>query len=163
MSDVSPKRFAPSVIEGSLGRSPAPSVPPQVADYALRKSIGVPIMGRIAAGVPISAIQNHAADIEVPADIVSGGEHFALEVKGDSMMEAGILEGDVVIIRRCTDASNGDIVVALIDNEEATLKRLRKRGGSVALEAANPAYETRIFGPDRVNIQGRCVGLIRRY
>ena len=163
MSDAAPRKFAPSVIEGSLKRPASPSVSPEVAAYALQRSIGVPIMGRIAAGVPISAIQNHASDIEVPADIVTGGEHFALEVKGDSMMEAGILEGDVVIIRRCTDASNGDIVVALIDNEEATLKRLRKRGASVALEAANPAYETRIFGPDRVNIQGRCVGLIRRY
>jgi repressor LexA len=161
MSESGARKFAPGIIEGSVGK--APSVAPEVAAYALNKSIGIPVMGRIAAGVPISAIQNHAADIEVPANMLTGGEHFALEVKGDSMMEAGILEGDVVIIRRCADAGNGDIVVALIDNEEATLKRLRKRGGSVALEAANPAYETRIFGPDRVSIQGRCVGLIRKY
>ncbi|KAB2851255.1 MAG: transcriptional repressor LexA [Hyphomicrobiaceae bacterium] len=161
MSD-SARKFAPSVIEGSLGKAGA-GVAPEFAAYALNKSIGVPVMGRIAAGVPVSAIQNHASDIDVPANLITGGEHFALEVKGDSMMEAGILEGDVVIIRRCADAGNGDIVVALIDNEEATLKRLRRRGGSVALEAANPAYETRIFGPDRVSIQGRCVGLIRKY
>ena len=162
MSDVALAKkpsFAPSVIEGSLGKQrPMPA-----AIATAYRSVGIPIMGRIAAGVPVSAIQNHSQDIEVPPDMVAGGDHFALEVKGDSMMEAGILEGDVVIIRRCHDADNGDIVVALIDHEEATLKRIRKRGGSVALEAANPAYETRIFGPDRVSVQGRCVGLIRRY
>jgi repressor LexA len=150
--------FSPSVIEGSVGRQRLMPT----ADITVR-AVGVPVMGRIAAGVPISAIQNHTHDLEVPPDMVSGGEHFALEVKGDSMIEAGILEGDVVIVRRCTSADTGDIVVALIDEEEATLKRLRKRGGAVALEAANAAYETRIFGPDRVNIQGKLVGLIRRY
>ena len=123
----------------------------------------VPMMGRIAAGVPIAAIQSHTQDVGVPPDMLSKGEHFALEVKGDSMIEAGIMEGDVVIIERCSTADNGDIVVALVDQEEATLKRLRKRGASVALEAANPAYETRIFGPDRVEIQGRLVGLMRKY
>jgi repressor LexA len=151
-------RFSPSVIEGSRGKQ---RVLP--GDNMVMQSMGVPLMGRIAAGVPISAIQTHNYDVEVPPSMVSGGEHFALEVKGDSMIEAGILEGDVVIIQRCENADNGDIVVALIDAEEATLKRLRKRGGTVALEAANPAYETRIFGPDRVSIQGKLVGLIRKY
>ena len=120
-------------------------------------------MGRIAAGVPISAIQNYTQDLFVPPEMVGGGEHFALEVKGDSMIDAGILEGDIIICRRCDTAENGDIVVALVEKEEATLKRLRKKGASIALEAANPNYETRIFGPDQVDIQGRLVGLIRRF
>jgi repressor LexA len=150
--------FSPSVIEGSLGRVP------QVAEgESLPQSVRVPVMGRIAAGVPIEAIQTRLDTIEVPPELLSKGEHFALEVKGDSMIDAGILEGDTIIIRKCEDASNGDIVVALVDEEEATLKRLRRRGDSIALEAANPAYETRIFGPDRVRVQGRLVGLIRRY
>jgi repressor LexA len=150
--------FSPSVIEGSLGRVPNLSdgeAPPQ--------TVSVPVMGRIAAGVPVEAIQNRSHNIEVPPELLAKGEHFALEVKGDSMIDAGILEGDVIIVRRCEDANNGDIVVALVDNEEATLKRLRRRGDSIALEAANPNYETRIFGPDRVAVQGRLVGLIRRY
>ena len=123
----------------------------------------VPLMGKIAAGVPISAIQDHSHNIDVPPEMLGGGEHFALEVKGDSMIEAGILEGDTVLIKRVPSAENGDIVVALVDDEEATLKRIRRKGHSIALEAANPAYETRIFGPDRVNVQGKLVGLIRRY
>lgn len=123
----------------------------------------VPLMGRIAAGVPISAIQTHTDDVACPPSLLSRGEHFALEVKGDSMIEAGILDGDTVIIRRTSSAENGDIVVALVEKEEATLKRLRKKGSTIALEAANPAYETRIFRPDQVDIQGRLVGLIRRY
>jgi repressor LexA len=123
----------------------------------------VPMMGRIAAGVPIDAIQNHSHSIPIPPDMLSPGEHFALEVRGDSMIEAGILDGDTVLIRRGDSADTGDIVVALVDEEEATLKRIRKKGASIALEAANPAYETRIFGPDRVRIQGRLVGLLRRY
>jgi repressor LexA len=123
----------------------------------------IPILGRIAAGVPISAIQQDNGYITAPDDLADGEEHFALEVKGDSMIEAGILEGDLVILRRTEAANTGDIVVALIDGEEATLKRLRRKGASVALEAANPAYETRIFGPDRVQVQGRLVALIRRY
>ncbi|MCH8521385.1 transcriptional repressor LexA [Glycocaulis sp.] len=126
-------------------------------------SIGVPLLGKIAAGVPIEAIQHERDRLGVPAQMISGGEHFALEVEGDSMIEEGILDGDVVIIKRGDTANNGEIVVALVDNEEATLKRLRRKGGSIALEAANPAYETRIFGPDRVQVQGRLVGLIRRY
>ena len=123
----------------------------------------VPVMGRIAAGTPIEAIQTHSHSIVVPPDMLSPGEHFALEVRGDSMIEAGIFEGDTVLIRKTDTADTGDIVVALVDEEEATLKRLRRKGASIALEAANPAYETRIFGPDRVRIQGRLVGLIRRY
>ena len=120
-------------------------------------------LGQIAAGVPIEAIQNRTRTIDVPLELLTKGEHFALEVKGDSMIEAGILEGDTIIIRRSKTAKTGDIVVALIDQEEATLKRLRRRGDSIALEAANPAYETRIFGPDRVDVQGTLVGLIRVY
>lgn len=126
-------------------------------------SISVPVMGRIAAGVPIDAIQHQTHSISVPPDMISGGEHYALEVKGDSMIEAGIFEGDTVIIRHASTATPGEIVVALVDGEEATLKRLRRKGDSIALEAANPAYETRIFGPDRVKVQGKLVGLIRRY
>ncbi len=124
----------------------------------------IPVLGRIAAGVPIEAIQHETDRLQLPAGIAGGsGEHFALEVDGDSMIDAGILDGDIVVIERCDTATTGDIVVALVDNEEATLKRLRRKGGSIALEAANPAYETRIFGPDRVQVQGRLVGLIRRY
>ena len=120
-------------------------------------------MGRIAAGVPIAAIQNQSHILHVPIDLVAGGEHYALEVRGDSMIEAGILDGDTVVIKKSDTADSGDIIVALVDDEEATLKRLRRKGASVALEAANPAYETRIFGPDRVRIQGRLVALMRRY
>ena len=125
--------------------------------------IEVPVLGRIAAGVPIEAIQHETDRLSVPQDMIASGEHFALEVHGDSMIEAGILDGDLVVIRRGDTANTGDIVVALVDDQEATLKRLRKKGGSIALEAANPAYETRIFGPDRVRVQGRLIGLIRRY
>ncbi|ACI54888.1 SOS regulatory protein LexA [Rhizobium leguminosarum bv. trifolii WSM2297] len=162
---IQPRRgFSPSVIEGSLGKpqpaaAPAPAKP--VADNG--NSVSVPVMGRIAAGVPISAIQNNTHDIVVPADMLGSGEHYALEVKGDSMIDAGIFDGDTVIIRNGSTASPGDIVVALVDDEEATLKRFRRKGASIALEAANPAYETRIFGPDRVKVQGKLVGLIRRY
>lgn len=123
----------------------------------------IPVLGRIAAGVPIEAIQNETHRIRPPDDLPEGDDHFALEVKGDSMIEAGILDGDLVILKRTEDANTGDIVVALIDDEEATLKRLRKKGASIALEAANPAFETRIFGPDRVRVQGRLVALVRRY
>ncbi len=104
-----------------------------------------------------------ATSVEVPAALLGNGEHFALEVAGDSMVDAGILDGDIVIIKRTDTAENGDIVVALVDENEVTLKRLRRRGNSIALEAANPRYETRIFGPDRVRVQGRLVALIRRY
>ncbi|MCR6501848.1 transcriptional repressor LexA [Shinella sp. CPCC 101442] len=165
---LQPRRgFSPAVIEGSRGKQPLPSTPPQrvttpQADI-MSSSVSVPVMGRIAAGVPISAIQNNTHDITVPAEMIGSGDHYALEVKGDSMIEAGIFDGDTVIIRNTSTASPGEIVVALVDDEEATLKRFRRKGASIALEAANPAYETRIFGPDRVKIQGKLVGLIRRY
>jgi repressor LexA len=160
---IQPRRgFSPSVIEGSLGK-PQPVAPPKRANEDNHTSISVPVMGRIAAGVPISAIQQNTHDITVPADMLGNGEHYALEVKGDSMIEAGIFDGDTVIIRNTNTANAGDIVVALVDDEEATLKRFRRKGASIALEAANPAYETRIFGPDRVKVQGKLVGLIRRY
>ncbi len=120
-------------------------------------------MGRIAAGTPIEALQNPTEVMPVADYLLGSGEHYALEVTGDSMIGAGILDGDTVLIQRTDDAQSGEIVVALVDNIEATLKRLRKRGSQVALEAANPAHETRIFGPDRVKVQGRLVGLIRRY
>jgi repressor LexA len=123
----------------------------------------LPVLGKIAAGVPVAAIQTEIGRITAPTENMANGNHFALEVKGDSMIQAGILEGDIVIIHRQVEADNGDIIVALVDDEEATLKRLRRRGGSIALEAANPAYETRIFGPDRVKIQGKLVSLVRRY
>ena len=153
--------FSPSVIEGSLGR--ARPVAAAAQGDGMSEPVVVPMMGRIAAGVPIEAIQVHSHSIAVPPDMLSPGEHFALEVRGDSMIEAGIFEGDTVLIRRTDTADTGDIVVALVDEEEATLKRLRRKGASIALEAANTAYETRIFGPDRVRIQGKLVGLMRRY
>ena len=127
------------------------------------QGVDVPVLGRIAAGVPIEAIQHETDRLPVPANMISGGEHFVLEVHGDSMIDAGILDGDLVVIKRGDTANSGDIVVALVHDEEATLKKLRKKGGSIALEAANPAYETRIFGPNEVKVQGRLVGLIRRY
>lgn len=149
--------FAPEVIEGGReDASPSHASLPE-------NSFDVPVLGRIAAGVPIEAIQHRTHDVSVPASLMGSGEHYALEVQGDSMIEAGILDGDTVILQRCNTARNGEIVVALIDDEEATLKRLRKKGNSIALEAANPAYETRIFGPDRVDVQGKLVGLMRQY
>jgi len=153
--------FQPSVIEGSRGKSRDIELPTSTVIDS--RTVSVPVMGRIAAGVPISAIQNHSHDIACSPDLLTNGEHFALEVKGDSMIDAGIHDGDIVVIRRCDSAENGDIIVALVEKEEATLKRLRKRGAAIALEAANPNYETRIFGPDQVDIQGRLVALLRRY
>jgi len=145
--------FNPSVIEGSLGMSTGHN----------DDAILVPMMGKIAAGVPIEAIQDHSRNVTIPPDMLGRGEHFALEITGDSMINAGILDGDTVVIKKTKTARNGEIVVALVDDEEATLKRLRKKGDSIALEAANPAYETRIFGPDRVEVQGVLAGLLRRY
>ena len=155
-----PQKFSPSVINGDLGRVRTPS---PASGSEARAPVMVPLMGRIAAGTPISAIQTRTDTIGMPPDFLGSGDHFALEVRGDSMIEAGIFENDLVIIRKQDAAETGDIVVALIDDEEATLKRLRKRGASIALEAANPAYETRIFGPDRVRVQGKMVSLFRRY
>ncbi|MET1410626.1 transcriptional repressor LexA [Roseibium sp. HPY-6] len=153
--------FSPEVIEGSLGKPEAPR--PAPAPEPVHQGTEIPVMGRIAAGVPIEAIQTHSHSISVPPELLGKGEHYALEVRGDSMIEAGILDGDTVLIRRTESADSGDIVVALVDEEEATLKRLRKKGASIALEAANPAYETRIFGPGRVRVQGRLVALFRQY
>jgi repressor LexA len=126
-------------------------------------AVNVPLVGRIAAGTPIEALQNRISDVPVPGGMIGRGDHYALEVTGDSMINAGILDGDTVIIQEADVANTGEIVVALVDNQEATLKRLRRRGDSIALEAANPAYETRLYGADRVRIQGKLVGLIRRY
>lgn len=158
------RKFSPSVIEGSRGNvSERTGRPRPVNDDDAGAAVSIPVMGRIAAGVPIAAIQHQTHSIAVPPEMLSGGEHYALEVKGDSMIEAGILDGDTVIVRNTNIANPGDIVVALVDDEEATLKRFRRKGASIALEAANPAYETRIFGPDRVKVQGKLIGLIRRY
>jgi repressor LexA len=126
-------------------------------------AVNVPLVGRIAAGTPIEALQNRISDVPVPGGMIGKGDHYALEVTGDSMINAGILDGDTVIIQEADTANTGEIVVALVDEAEATLKRLRRRGDSIALEAANPAYETRLYGADRVRIQGKLVGLIRRY
>lgn len=160
-------RFEPNVIEGTLGRVAAPppraAAAPAAGPQDMARPVAVPVMGRIAAGTPIEAIQTHSHTITVPPEMLGAGEHFALEVRGDSMIEAGIFDGDTVLIRKQDTALTGEIIVALVDEEEATLKRLRKRGNSIALEAANPAYETRIFGPDRVKVQGRLVGLLRKY
>ncbi len=151
--------FTPSVIEGNLGRVRAATV----EDDGGGRSVAVPVMGRIAAGTPIEAIQTRSHTINMPPDMLGAGEHFALEVRGDSMIEAGILDGDIALIKRSDAADTGDIVVALIDDEEATLKRFRRRGASIALEPANTAYEVRILPPNRVRIQGKLVGLFRRY
>ena len=151
--------FTPSVIEGTLGRrSSAP-----VAEDDGNRPVSVPVMGRIAAGTPIEALQTRSHTISVPPDMLGAGEHYALEVRGDSMVEAGILDGDMALIQRNDTANTGDIVVALIDEEEATLKRFRRRGASIALEPANTAYEVRILPPNRVRIQGKLIGLYRKY
>jgi repressor LexA len=164
VASITPRgRFNPSVVEGGLaGRAKAPAPPPQASADDSRATT-IPVMGRIAAGTPISAIQNPTHSISLSPDFLASGEHYALEVKGDSMIEAGILDGDVVVIRRQETANTGDIIVALIDDEEATLKRFRRRGSSIGLEAANPAYETRVLGPDRVKVQGKLISLVRRY
>jgi repressor LexA len=152
--------FVPNVITGNFsGALPGTAVKPANAHEA----VDLPLYGKIAAGTPIEALRNPGESIGVPAALVSGGEHYALTIEGDSMIDAGIYDGDTVIIKRCDSAENGTIVVALVDNEEATLKRLRRKGESIALEPANKSYETRIFGPDRVRVQGRLVGLLRRY
>jgi repressor LexA len=135
----------------------------QAVPAAANDSRELPVLGRIAAGTPIEANQQERDRLPVPEAMLGAGEHFVLEVQGDSMINAGILDGDYVLIRRGDSANSGEIVVALVMGEEATLKRLRRKGASIALEAANPAYETRIFGPDQVQVQGKLVGLIRRY
>lgn len=152
--------FAPRVIEGGAAK-PAASTPTPVETM---HAMELPVMGRIAAGVPIEAISQVSHNVAVPGQMLrAGGDHYALEVKGDSMIEAGINDGDVVVIRETKTATNGDIVVALVDGAEATLKKFFHRGEMIALEAANPAYETRLVPHDRVRVQGRLVGLIRTY
>jgi len=146
--------FRPQVVEGVR----MPDASPMASDVR-----ELSVLGRIAAGTPIDAIQHERDRVSVPESMLGAGEHFILEVQGDSMINAGILDGDQVIIKRGDTAHSGEIVVALVKGEEATLKRLRKKGASIALEAANPAYETRIFGPDQVQVQGKLVGLLRRY
>lgn len=155
-----PSGFSPQIIDGGKSDdAPDSAAGAQEGEV----SIAIPVMGRIAAGVPISAIQDHTNDVSVPPDMIGLGSHYALTVDGDSMIEAGIFDGDTVIIRETPSADAGDIVVALVDDEEATLKTLRRKGGAIALEAANPAYETKVLSADRVRVQGRLVGLIRRY
>jgi repressor LexA len=155
------KAFQPRVIEGSPA-APASSTAP-VASLLANDVRELSILGRIAAGTPIEAIQHERDRMPVPESLLGTGDHFVLEVQGDSMIEAGIFDGDFVVIKRTDSANNGDIVVALVMQEEATLKRLRRKGGAIALEPANKAYETRIYGPDQVEVQGKLVGLIRRY
>ena len=148
--------FAPNVIKGDF------KLPGQPATTG-SKVVSLPLYGKIAAGTPIAALRDHSRTIEVPSVLLGKGDHYALEVEGDSMIEAGIHDGDTVIIQRTETADSGTIVVALVDNEEVTLKRLRRRRQSIALEPANSAYETRICGPDQVKVQGRLIGLLRRY
>ncbi|MGC6471775.1 MAG: transcriptional repressor LexA [Parvibaculales bacterium] len=126
-------------------------------------AVSLGVMGRIAAGTPIEALQDETHRISVPIEMMRSGAHYALEVQGDSMIDAGILDGDTAIIQQSSSADNGDIIVALIEDHEATLKRLRRKGDMIALEAANPAYETRLFKSNQVRVQGRLVGLIRKY
>ena len=156
------QRILPSARHGRGGADPRLASPRRAMGDS-ENAVNVPLVGRIAAGTPIEALQNRIGDVPVPSGMVGKGEHYALEVTGDSMINAGILDGDTVIIQEVATANTGEIVVALVDDSEATLKRLRRRGDSIALEAANPAYETRIFGPDQVQVQGKLVGLIRRY
>ncbi len=148
--------FKPDVIEGGGGLSAPVSAP-------ANDTRELPLLGKIAAGTPIAAIQHEQDRLPVPESLLGKGDHYLLEIEGDSMIEAGILNGDLVVIRRGDTANNGEIVVALVEGEEATLKRLRRKGASIALEPANRLYETRIFGPDQVQVQGRLVGLMRRY
>ncbi len=154
--------FRPAVVDANFKQNPRarvaarPAAPPA-------GTVDLPVLGRIAAGTPIEAIQHEVDRFAAPEAFLGKGDHYILEVQGESMINAGIQDGDYVVIKRCGDAENGAIVVALVDDEEATLKRLRRKGASIALEAANPAFETRIYGPDRVAVQGKLVGLMRRY
>ncbi|MEM1232675.1 MAG: transcriptional repressor LexA [Pseudomonadota bacterium] len=152
--------FKPRVIDGDR----PDNTPPSALNVESAGAVELPVMGKIAAGVPIEAISHASSHVAVPGNMLSGqGEHYALEVKGDSMIDVGINDGDIVVIRETSSADNGDIVVALVEGHEATLKRYRRKGSTIALEAANPAYETRMFSEDQVKVQGRLVGLIRSY
>lgn len=152
--------FVPRVIEGDKTDAPAQ---PANAMPVEANALELPVMGKIAAGVPIAAISEVSHKVAVPGQMVGKGNHYALEVQGDSMIDAGINDGDIVVIREAASADNGDIVVALVEDQEATLKRFRQQGNTIALEAANPAYETRLYRDDQVKVQGRLVGLIRSY
>ena len=151
------QKLGPNVIQGEFSTATVR----QTAESD--EMVSMPLYGRIAAGTPIEALRDPSNFVDVPRGMLARGEHFALEVAGDSMIDVGILDGDTVILKRSENAENGAIVVALIDDAEATLKRLRRKGNSVALEPANQSYETRIFPPDRVKIQGELIGLMRRY
>ncbi|MGR3501396.1 transcriptional repressor LexA [Pseudaestuariivita sp.] len=154
-----PAGFTPKVIDGDR----PDSIPPAAQAVSV-EAVALPLVGKIAAGVPIEAVEDRSANVSVPSNMLSGsGAHYALEVKGDSMIDAGINNGDVVVIRETSTAQDGDIVVALVEDHEATLKRFRRQGAAIALEAANPAFETRVFPSDLVKVQGRLVGLIRTY
>ena len=156
-----PEIIAGNVIRGDFGPERTQDLKSSEGNDG--EAVSLPMLGRIAAGTPIEAISDPSSYIDIPASMISDGEHFALEVDGDSMIEAGIFDGDTVIIERTNKVENGTICVALVDNEEATLKRLRRKNNSIALEPANKDFETRIFGPDRVAVQGRLVGLVRKY
>jgi repressor LexA len=156
---TAPGPFAPNIIAAKFG-GPAGRTPERASPS---ETVQLPLYGKIAAGTPIEALRDRTSFYDVPGALVGTGEHYALKIEGDSMVDAGIYDGDIAVIKTCDTAENGSIVVALVDDEEATLKQLRRKGNSVALEAANEAYETRIFGPDQVKVQGRLVGLMRRY
>jgi len=157
------RAFSPSIVQGRFGKPARKAQARKDEPIEDHGSFELPVLGRIAAGTPIEAIQNEVDRFAAPKAMLRSGEHFILQVQGESMIDAGIHDGDFAVIQRTADAQNGEIVVALVDGEEATLKRIRRKGGSIALEAANPTFETRIYGPDRVTIQGRLVGLMRRY
>jgi repressor LexA len=177
---TSPRGFSPNVIPGnfrraltgdhstltndaSQDRASTASSPGGAGSPGAAEAVSLPLYGRIAAGTPIEAFPDYTNTVTVPPSMLGNGEHYALEVAGDSMIDAGILDGDTAIIQRCDTAENGSIVVALIEDQEVTLKRIRKRKHAIALEPANSLYETRIFGPDQVTVQGKLVGLLRTY
>ncbi len=161
---ISSGPLGPNVIAGAFKPAARLAAPPGLSETGSGNGgVSLPLFGRIAAGTPIEALRDPSETVSVPPSMLDGGKHYALEVDGDSMIEAGILDGDTVIIREGDTAENGAIVVALVEGEEVTLKRLRRKGDSIALEPANKAYETRIFGPDQVRVQGRLVGLLRNY
>ncbi|HIJ38585.1 MAG TPA: transcriptional repressor LexA [Rhodospirillaceae bacterium] len=152
------QKFKPNVIRGNFS-----SALPGASVGIAADAIDLPLYGKIAAGTPIEALRDNSNTVSVPTGLMGPGEHYALTVEGDSMIDAGIHDGDVVVLKRCDTAESGTIVVALVDDQEATLKRLRRKGASIALEPANQKYETHIYGPDRVRVQGRLIGLMRRY
>ena len=157
-------QFAPNVISGVFNDKVGLLGTPATEKVSTTETLQLPLYGRIAAGTPIEALRDPSSSVDVPAAMLApSAEHYALQVDGDSMIEAGIQDGDTVIIQRAENADNGSIVVAFVEGSEVTLKRLRRKGDSIALEPANKAYETRIFGPDQVQIQGRLVGLMRTY